>query len=104
MTVDPADAAPEDRTLFIEISGILRDVTGESAEWVGDITPNARLEADLGLESVELVELSELLKVHYGERVNLAVHYARLRIDEIVGLTVGDLVDYVAATGRGEAG
>jgi acyl carrier protein len=96
MTVQPTAASTTDRVLFSEITGILRDVTGESAEWAERITPNDRLEADLGFESVELLELAELLKARYGERVNLVVHYAGLTIDEIIGLTTADLADYVA--------
>jgi hypothetical protein len=97
MTVESADASPRDRQLFLELCGILRDVTGEGAEWIAAITPNDRLEVDLGLESIELTALGELLTARYGNRVNLPVYYAQLEIDEIIGLTVGDLVGYLAA-------
>lgn len=102
MTVESADASRRDQKLFSEISGILRDVTGEGAEWVAGITPNARLEVDLGLESIELTALGELLKARYGDRVNLPMHYSRLTIDEIIGWTVADLVDYVDHSRPGE--
>ena len=82
--------------LFDEIVGILLEVTRESAEWAAAITPNARLEVDLGMESIELLALAELLQSRYGDEVDLPAFVAGLDIDQIIGLSVGDLVDFVA--------
>jgi acyl carrier protein len=94
MTVESA-VRPVDPELFTEIIGILRDVTGESAEWAEQITPNARLEVDLGMESIELIELAELLQSRYGDRVDLRAFVAGLDIDQIIGLSVAEVVAYV---------
>ncbi|HVQ92793.1 MAG TPA: hypothetical protein VMU51_17295 [Mycobacteriales bacterium] len=95
------DGAPTsggtDPGLFAEIVGILLEVTRESAEWAATITPNARLEVDLGMESIELLALAELLQSRYGDRVDLPAFVAGLDIDRIIGLSVADLVDFVAA-------
>jgi acyl carrier protein len=89
--------------LFDEIVGILLEVTRESAEWAAAITPNARLEVDLGMESIELLALAELLQSRYGDAVDLPAFVAGLDIDRIIGFSVGDLVGFVAA-GRADAG
>lgn len=80
-----------------EITAILAEVLGE--EYVSDIeiTLDTSFSADLALESIEFVELSEKLQDRYGTRVNLAVFFADLDIDTIMVLTVGQLVGYVQA-------
>jgi acyl carrier protein len=97
MTVESSQAGPADQQLFAEIAGILLEVTGEGAEWAAGITPNARVQADLGMESVELVALGELLRRRYGPGVELSAFVAELDIDQIIALSVGDLAAYVAA-------
>ncbi|WP_188316860.1 hypothetical protein [Solihabitans fulvus] len=48
------------------------------------------------MESVELVALGESLRDRYGDRVDLPAFVAGLDLDGLIGLTVGDLVSYVA--------
>jgi acyl carrier protein len=95
MPEDLTGAGRTDPQLFAEVAGILLEVTGESAEWAAGITPNARLEVDLGMESIELIALGELLRRRYGAGVDLPGYVAGLDIDQIIGLSVGELVTYV---------
>jgi acyl carrier protein len=80
-----------------EIEGILAEVLG--AEFLTDspITPETSFSEDLALESIEFVELSEKLQEHYGEQVNLVAFIADMDIDDIMAITVGQLVAYVEA-------
>jgi len=94
MTGETATGGSE---LFAAIAGILRDVTGSDKDWAARIAPESALEGDLGLESMELAEVGERLSALYGARVDLAAHVAELDIDQLIDLTVADLVDYVAA-------
>ena len=82
--------------LLSAIADILREVTGSDAEWAARIAPESALEGDLGLESLELVAVSERLRAAYD--VDLAAYVAELDIDQLIELTVADLVDYVVAT------
>ncbi len=50
---------------------------------------------DLGLESIDLVLLASGLHERYGGRVNLADYFSRLTLDQIIGLTLGDIADFV---------
>lgn len=97
MTVASTQASPVDPELYAEIIGILLEVTGESAEWAAAITPNARLEVDLGMESIELTALGELLQRRYGSGIDLPAFVAGLDIDQIIALSVAELAAYVAA-------
>ena len=62
----------------------------------GGVTQDTRLDGDLFLESVELAELGEAVRRHYGERVDLVGHVAGLDLDGIIALTVADVAAYVA--------
>jgi acyl carrier protein len=53
---------------------------------------------DLQLESIEFVALSERLPAHYGPRVDFVSWLAAMELDEIIALTVGDLVSFVVAS------
>lgn len=68
----------------------LRQLTG------APVTAGARLEADLGLDSLALATLAATLRERFGERVNLSGYLAELELDELIELTAGQVADYVA--------
>jgi acyl carrier protein len=89
MTSDPTAVLTDLRTL-------LREATGEDAGWADRIAPHSRLEDDLGLDSVEVAELGELLRRRYGSAVDLPAYLAGLDVDRLFAVTVADLVELVA--------
>jgi acyl carrier protein len=96
MTPKPAAVGSADARLLAELVEMLIDVTGEDDGWAAGITVATRLEGDLQLESVELTALGELLRSRYGDEVDLSAFVAELDIDQIIGLTVGDVLGYLA--------
>lgn len=87
--------------LYAEVVAMLAQVTGESAQWLARVGPASRLEGDLFLDSLEVASLGALLRAAYGDPVDLPAYLAGLDIDQIIALTVGDLVAYVASVGEG---
>lgn len=90
-----------------EVTRLLVAVMGDEILLTTDITRATGLEADLGIESIEMVALGERLQERYGVAVDPAALFAERGLDELMALTVGDLVDHVVrvlATGpaRGE--
>ncbi|MET7396054.1 phosphopantetheine-binding protein [Dactylosporangium sp. NPDC005572] len=79
------------------VAELLREVTGEDAEWLAGLGPATRLDGDLFLDSVELVALSEALAARFGPAVDLAGHVAGLDFDALLTLTLADVADYVTA-------
>jgi acyl carrier protein len=79
-----------------EVTGLIGQILDTGA----GIGPAARLEADLQLESLDLLALDDLLRRRYGDGVALCAHLATLDFDTLVGLTVGDVAEYVAGAGR----
>lgn len=82
--------------VLAEVAGMIRSILGEEALDETDISMETRLGDDLELESIDLVTLSERLEERYGDRVNFAEFLAGLELEEIIGLSVGRLVGYVA--------
>jgi acyl carrier protein len=82
--------------LLREFATMLREVTGESEAWAVGITAASRLEDDLLLESVDVAALGMRLRQRYGERADPTAFIAGLGIDELIGLTVGDLMAFVS--------
>jgi len=97
MTAEPAFDGPAREPLLAEMIALLRTVTGEDSRWADEITSGTRLEGDLYLDSLEVTALCELAAEAYGERLDLAGFVSGLDLDQIIGLTVGDLVAQVAA-------
>lgn len=95
----PADTDTDTERLLGELAGLLRQVTGEDEAWAAAIVASCRLEADLRLEDIDLVALGELIRGRYGARCDMTAYLATLEMDELVDLTVGDLIGFVAATG-----
>lgn len=89
--------------VFEEIVRMLTEVVGEDFLLGIEITPDTRFLDDLGLESIEFVALAGKLQERYGQRVNLAAFVGEMDIDEVIGLTVGRLADYVEAAQSGDA-
>ena len=98
MTADPADAEAAESRLHADIVLALCLVTGTDPAESDRFEPAAQLEADLRLDSIELVALGQLLAERFGPAVQLTELLASLDFDQLIELTVGQLTDFV--TGR----
>jgi len=81
--------------VFDEVVKIVTEVVGEDFLLDEQITPETSFNEDLGLESIEFVELSEKLQEFYGERVSLVEFIAGKDLDGMMAITVGELVTYI---------
>ncbi len=78
-----------------DVAEALAAATGDESLLRAGITAATRLEGELCLDSVDLAALAAVLRDHCGPAVDLIGHVAGLDIDEIIGLTAGDVADYV---------
>ncbi|HEX3649082.1 MAG TPA: acyl carrier protein [Pseudonocardiaceae bacterium] len=78
------------RQFRTEITALLAAVTGADA-----VAAEATLEGDLGLDSLDVADLAVRLRERYD--VDLVGFLATLDVDQLVGLTAGELADHVAA-------
>jgi len=98
MTTETASAA----TVLADIAVMLRELLEEYGLDDAEIGRDTKFHDDLELESVDLVTLSGRLRDHYGDKVNFAEFIAERELDEIIALTVGELVDHVVTSLAGE--
>lgn len=73
----------------------LGDVIGDPGLLSTNITMDTNFGSDLELESIEFVALASHLSTEFGDRVNFVEFLSMKNVDEIVSLTVGDVVRYV---------
>ncbi|MEA5361086.1 phosphopantetheine-binding protein [Amycolatopsis sp., V23-08] len=90
--------ATGEAAVLAQLSGMLRELLEEYGLDDAEITMTTTFHDDLELESVDLVALSGQLREHYGDRVNFATFIAERDLDEIIALTVGELVRYIVAS------
>lgn len=87
-------------SVLADLSGMLRLLLEEYGLDDAEITMDTKFHDDLELESVDLVGLSGQLRETYGERVNFAQFIAERELDEIIALTIGELVRYIVESLR----
>jgi acyl carrier protein len=94
--IDNQHRASEDAVLAY-MRQYLGAVIGDPELLHTDITMETTFGGDLELESIEFVALADRLRTEFGERVNFVAFLAKKQVDDMVSLTVGDVVRYVAS-------
>lgn len=74
---------------------IIQEIIGD--EWLDDkeINSQTSIANDLEMESIEVVELAEKIKAYYGDRVDFVKWMSSMELDQIINLTIGEVVDYI---------
>jgi len=90
--------------VFDEVVDLIQGVQDGYDPGAETITRETSFQRDLAFESIDIVVLGSRLTETFGPSVNFAEFLSTLTIQEIIGMRVGDLVDYVAkavaTTGR----
>lgn len=81
-----------------DVRSMLHDVIGEDELFGIDIELDTAFDEDLEVESIEFVALAEQLELRYGDRVDFVGWMAGMDLDEIIALTVGQLVDLIVTS------
>lgn len=88
---------PSDRfaARLADVEAMLTEIIGED-EMIGvEVTPDASLAEDIELESIEFVTLAEKIGERYGDRVDLIEWLAAKELDDLIALTVGEVVQFL---------
>ena len=85
-------------SVLAELDRILTEVIGDDLLLDGPLSMETSFDADLQLESIEFVALAEQLLETYGEQVDFVAWMAAMELDDIIGLTVGQVVDFVVGS------
>ncbi|MBK9032320.1 MAG: acyl carrier protein [Myxococcales bacterium] len=92
MTLDPTTAA----TILATVERLIIEIAGDEITLAGPITLATSFNGDLELESIEFVALAEKLQEHYGARIDFVGWISTKELDQIIALTVGELVEFIA--------
>ena len=87
--------APNAEQVLADLEKILVEVVGDDLLLDEPLSMATSFNDDLQLESIEFVALAEELLNTYGERVDFVNWMAGMELDEVVGLTAGDVVNFV---------
>jgi acyl carrier protein len=77
------------------VERMLVEVAGDELLVTGPIAMTTSFNADLELESIEFVALAERLQQHYGTGVDFVGWISKKELDQIISLTVGELVEFI---------
>lgn len=77
------------------VTELLHEVMGDGGGLGPPIGLETSFSRDLELESIEFVALAEKLQERYGARVDFARWLSGMELDQILGLSVGDLVEFI---------
>lgn len=83
--------------ILASVQASLVEIAGDEILIAGPITPETSFNADLELESIEFVALAEKLQQRFGANVDFVGWISGKELDEIIGLTVGELVEFIAS-------
>ncbi|MCA9678815.1 MAG: hypothetical protein KC464_27545 [Myxococcales bacterium] len=82
------------------VERMIVEIAGDEIVLLSPITMATSFNGDLELESIEFVALAEKLQGHYGDGIDFVGWISAKELDEIIGLTVGQLVEFIASCPR----
>jgi acyl carrier protein len=84
-------------TILRTVEQLLVEIVGDEIALTGPMTMSTSFSTDLELESIEFVALAEKLQQHYGAQVDFVGWISQKELDQIIHLTVGELVEFIAS-------
>jgi len=92
-------AGVNEENVLDEVRRMLVDVIGDDYVEASEVQLHTVFQADLDLESIEFVALGEVLQERYSE-VDFTDWLSTMDVDQIIALTVGDLVNHICQSYR----
>jgi acyl carrier protein len=71
------------------------DVVGQEFYDECDVTLDSTFAEDIELESMEMMEIAERLMLAYEGRVDFVAWFADMELEDIIELTLGQLIDFI---------
>lgn len=71
------------------------DVVGQEFYEECEVTLESTFAEDIELESMEMMEIADKMIQTYDGRVDFVAWFANMELDEIIELTVGQVVDFI---------
>jgi acyl carrier protein len=94
-TTGVTTAVPTEAEILATVTVMIGDIIGEEYLDDLDVTMDSVITSDLELESIEFVALAEKLRDRYGETVDFVDWIAGMELEEIIVLSVGQVVAFI---------
>lgn len=95
LSADAASTETARGDVLRDVAAMIVDIVGEDYLLDLEIDMETAFNDDLELESIEFVALAERLTDRYGERVDFVAWLADMELDDLIAMTVGQLVEFV---------
>jgi acyl carrier protein len=90
----PTGTATSESETLATVVAVIQELLEEDVLGL-EISMETSFSADIEIESIMFVALTERLHEHYGDDVDFVGWVAELELEDIMNLTVGDLVGYI---------
>ena len=77
------------------VTGTIIDVVGQDFYEECEVGLDSTFAEDIELESMEMMEIAERLMHEYEGRVDFVAWFADMELEEIIELTLGQVIDYI---------
>ncbi len=91
------DGTVTTQEVLAALTDMLVEIIGEDLLLDVDVALDTSFDADLQLESIEFVALAEKLTERYGAAVDFVAWLSGMELDDIIDLSVGDVVAFVVS-------
>ena len=94
-TAEADPGAPTEEAILATVTQMIGEIIGDEYVDDLDVTMDSVITDDLELESIEFVALAEKLRDRFGDSVDFVDWIAGMELEQIIGLTVGQVVGFV---------
>jgi acyl carrier protein len=91
-------------SVFSQLKAIIEEVIGADAVELIEITEDSAFIDDLEMDSIQIVQLAELVNDRYGEQVDFITWLSQVPLTEILKLKVGDIAGFIEKNLHGGTG
>jgi acyl carrier protein len=92
---DLSNESAKQASVFSQLERMITSIIGEEAAEFIDISEQSTFVTDLEMDSIQIVQLAEQINESYGKRVNFLSLLSDKSLDELLKLTVGDIVEFI---------
>jgi acyl carrier protein len=82
--------------VFRQLKQFIAEIIGEDVVEELNVTRKSTFVKDLEMDSIEIVAFAEKVKAYYGHQVNFIGWLSKMKIKEIINLSIGDVADFIA--------
>ena len=93
--MDSTRLEQEREQVFEQLKGFIAEIIGADVVEELEVTKDSNFTRDLEMDSIEIVAFAEKVKQTYGEDIDYAKWLSEMDLDQLINLTVDDLINFI---------